>query len=108
MEVSFTHWPLYFQERAHGTHRKLDGYHSASGRGGEERKFLPRTCTESNSDHPSLNLVTILPELQSWSNALIPVISHALKFITSDHRSPFSDPKYHSITQIRGDSVFKY
>jgi hypothetical protein len=41
----------------------LDGPHSLSGWGGEEKEYLPYPWRELNPGHPARSLVTILTEL---------------------------------------------
>jgi hypothetical protein len=43
--------------------RRLDGLHSKSGRGGEEKIFLDCSSRESKTARPTRNIVTVLGEL---------------------------------------------
>jgi hypothetical protein len=63
--VSFTPRPLYNRGNSHRRplDRRLGGPQSQSGRGGEEKKFLPRLYRVSNHGHPGRSPVTLLTEL---------------------------------------------
>jgi hypothetical protein len=88
---SFTHCPLYLQEKRHQypLDRIFGGTQSQTGCSGKEKKSNHYPCQEQNHGHPACSLVSILTDVTQNPIKCCKLSKHILCNEISVQRNPF-------------------